>query len=197
MCGICGELSVAGRAPVNPAAVEAMTLRIPHRGPDHGAVFTSDRGQVGLGFRRLSIIDLRSAANQPIGNEDGSVQLVFNGEIYNYRDLRPGLVERGHQFRSNSDSEVIVHLFEPDPHFVPGSTQEPFDGGQGRFFSAGLIGRDGLLTHTGLPCQLMLGQARLVPGQSDQTGGQRRADLISTHRKDGTTYDRLFTYERM
>jgi asparagine synthase (glutamine-hydrolysing) len=112
MCGICGELSVAGRAPVNPAAVEAMTLRIPHRGPDHGAVFTSDHGQVGLGFRRLSIIDLRSAANQPIGNEDGSVQLVFNGEIYNYRDLRPGLVERGHQFRSNSDSEVIVHLYE-------------------------------------------------------------------------------------
>jgi asparagine synthase (glutamine-hydrolysing) len=110
MCGICGELSFS--APVNPAAIEAMTARLPHRGPDHGAVFTSGGGEVGLGFRRLSIIDLRTAANQPIGNEDGSVQLVFNGEIYNYRDLRPGLVERGHQFRSNSDSEVIVHLYE-------------------------------------------------------------------------------------
>ncbi|MEO7156652.1 MAG: asparagine synthase (glutamine-hydrolyzing), partial [Vicinamibacterales bacterium] len=112
MCGICGELSFAGRAPVAPNALEAMTSRLPHRGPDHGAVFRSERGEAGLGFRRLSIIDLRAAANQPIGNEDGSVQLVFNGEIYNYRDLRPGLVSRGHQFQSNSDSEVIVHLYE-------------------------------------------------------------------------------------
>lgn len=112
MCGICGELSFAGRAPVMPQALEAMTSRLPHRGPDHGAVFRSEGGEAGLGFRRLSIIDLRSAAHQPIGNEDGSVQLVFNGEIYNYRDLRPGLVSRGHQFRSNSDSEVIVHLYE-------------------------------------------------------------------------------------
>jgi asparagine synthase (glutamine-hydrolysing) len=112
MCGICGELSFAGRPPVAAPALAAMTDRIPHRGPDHGAVFTSQGGEAGLGFRRLSIIDLRSAANQPIGNEDGSVQLVFNGEIYNYRDLRPGLVARGHQFRSNSDSEVIVHLYE-------------------------------------------------------------------------------------
>ncbi len=112
MCGICGEFSFSGRAPVMASALEKMTARIPHRGPDHGAVYTSARGEAGLGFRRLSIIDLRSAANQPIGNEDGSVQLVFNGEIYNYRDLRPGLVERGHQFRSNSDSEVIVHLYE-------------------------------------------------------------------------------------
>ena len=111
MCGICGELSI-GRRAVEPRALEAMTERIPHRGPDHGAVFTSENGEAGLGFRRLSIIDLRSAANQPIPNEDGSVQLVFNGEIYNYRDLRSGLVARGHQFRSNSDSEVIVHLYE-------------------------------------------------------------------------------------
>lgn len=103
---------MAGGAPVRADAVEAMASRIPHRGPDHGAVFTSPQGELGFGFRRLSIIDLRSAANQPIGNEDGSVQLVFNGEIYNYRDLRPGLVARGHQFRSNSDSEVIVHLYE-------------------------------------------------------------------------------------
>jgi asparagine synthase (glutamine-hydrolysing) len=112
MCGICGELSFAGTAPVLAPSVHAMTERLPHRGPDHGAVYRSERGELGFGFRRLSIIDLRSAANQPIGNEDGSVQLVFNGEIYNYRDLRPGLVSRGHQFRSESDSEVIVHLYE-------------------------------------------------------------------------------------
>jgi asparagine synthase (glutamine-hydrolysing) len=112
MCGICGALSFAGHAPVTTPVLEAMTARLPHRGPDHGAVYTSAGGELGFGFRRLSIIDLRAAANQPIGNEDGSVQLVFNGEIYNYRDLRPGLVARGHQFRSDSDSEVIVHLYE-------------------------------------------------------------------------------------
>ncbi len=112
MCGICGEFSFAGQAPVSEAAVRAMADAIAHRGPDHGAVLRSENGQVGFGFRRLSIIDLRSAANQPIGNEDGSIQLVFNGEIYNYLDLRPGLVSRGHQFRSNADSEVIVHLYE-------------------------------------------------------------------------------------
>jgi asparagine synthase (glutamine-hydrolysing) len=112
MCGICGELSFAGRAPVTAAAVQAMADTIPHRGPDHGAVYRSARGELGFGFRRLSIIDLRAAANQPIGNEDGSVQLVFNGEIYNYGSLRPGLIHRGHQFQSHSDSEVIVHLYE-------------------------------------------------------------------------------------
>ena len=110
MCGICGEVSFG--AGVSTPALEAMTVRLPHRGPDHGATLVSPDGSAGLGFRRLSIIDLRAAANQPIGNEDGSVQLVFNGEIYNYKDLRPGLIGRGHQFRSNADSEVIVHLYE-------------------------------------------------------------------------------------
>ncbi len=111
MCGICGEMSFAGR-PVNERALTAMTDTLRHRGPDHGAVYRSEDGGTGLGFRRLSIIDLRAAANQPIGNEDGSVQLVFNGEIYNFQDLRKGLVANGHVFRSNSDSEVIVHLYE-------------------------------------------------------------------------------------
>lgn len=112
MCGICGEFSLTGQPPVSESALHAMAGAIAHRGPDHGAVLRSENGQLGFGFRRLSIIDLRTAANQPIGNEDGSVQLVFNGEIYNYQDLRPGLVSRGHQFRSNADSEVIVHLYE-------------------------------------------------------------------------------------
>src|SRR5688500_5516345 len=92
MCGICGELNPSGA--VSAHDVAAMTAALPHRGPDHAAGFRSDDGAVGLGFRRLSIIDLRAAANQPIANEDGSVQLVFNGEIYNYLDLRPGLLNK-------------------------------------------------------------------------------------------------------
>jgi len=110
MCGICGELSFD--AAVSAGALASMTATLQHRGPDHVATFLSPDGHAGLGFRRLSIIDLREAGNQPIGNEDGSIQLVFNGEIYNFRDLRKGLVERGHRFRSNTDSEVIVHLYE-------------------------------------------------------------------------------------
>ena len=112
MCGICGELRFDGHGPVSPRVLETMARTIRHRGPDHTASYLSPGGHAGLGFRRLSIIDLRSAANQPIGNEDGSVQLVFNGEIYNFQELRKGLVASGHQFKSNSDSEVIVHLYE-------------------------------------------------------------------------------------
>ena len=111
MCGIAGELSFDDR-PVSPEAVTAMTSAMQHRGPDHGATYCMAPGRVGLGFRRLSIIDLRAAANQPIPNEDGSVQLVFNGEIYNYREIRAELIAKGHQFRSEADSEVIVHLYE-------------------------------------------------------------------------------------
>ena len=111
MCGICGELRFDG-APVNPGALEAMRDRIAHRGPDHADQYLAPEGQAGLGFRRLQIIDLRAPANQPMPNEDGSVQVVFNGEIYNYKDLREGLVARGHTFRSRSDTETIVHLYE-------------------------------------------------------------------------------------
>jgi asparagine synthase (glutamine-hydrolysing) len=111
MCGICGELSFDG-TPVSQRALSEMAATIAHRGPDHAATFLTERANAGFGFRRLSIIDLRDAAHQPIGNEDGAIQLVFNGEIYNYRELREPLVARGHRFRSNSDSEVIVHLYE-------------------------------------------------------------------------------------
>jgi len=111
MCGIAGELRIDGGA-VNSAALSRMTTTIAHRGPDHGATYCGAGLAVGLGFRRLSIIDLREAANQPIPNEDGSIQLVFNGEIYNFREIRQRLVARGHQFRSDGDAEVIAHLFE-------------------------------------------------------------------------------------
>lgn len=112
MCGICGELSFAGGPPVSGRVIGAMSDAIAHRGPDHANAYLSADGRAGLGFRRLSIIDLSADGNQPIGNEDQSVQLVFNGEIYNFQELRRGLVSRGHRFRSNADSEVIAHLYE-------------------------------------------------------------------------------------
>ena len=111
MCGICGELRFDGM-PVSETELVAMRDRLVHRGPDSDGVYVSGRGAAGLGFRRLRIIDLTPNASQPMANEDGTVQVVFNGEIYNYKTLREGLVARGHRFRSQSDTEVIVHLYE-------------------------------------------------------------------------------------
>ena len=91
-----------------------MTAALRHRGPDDEGFFVtdaSDNAAVGLGFRRLSIIDLESG-NQPLGNESGSIRLVMNGEIYNFRELRRELEARGHHFTTNSDAEVVVHLYE-------------------------------------------------------------------------------------
>jgi asparagine synthase (glutamine-hydrolysing) len=111
VCGICGELRLDGRPP-GDAELVAMRDRLLHRGPDSDGVYFSPGGVAGLGFRRLRIIDLTANASQPMANEDGAVQLVFNGEIYNFRELRERLVARGHRFRSQSDSETIVHLYE-------------------------------------------------------------------------------------
>jgi len=108
MCGIAGLLHLDGR-PVDPDMLERMTEALHHRGPDdHGYFF--DRN-IGLGFRRLSIIDL-GGGHQPMANEDGTVQIVFNGEIYNFRELRERLKRSGHVFRTASDTEVIVHGYE-------------------------------------------------------------------------------------
>jgi asparagine synthase (glutamine-hydrolysing) len=111
MCGICGEVRFDG-APSNGAVVTAMRDLLTHRGPDEGGLYVSPSGSAALGFRRLRIIDLTPNASQPLGNEDGSIQIAFNGEIYNYRDLRRGLESRGHRFKSQSDTETIVHLYE-------------------------------------------------------------------------------------
>ena len=94
---------------VSPTLLKAMADSIQHRGPDDEGFYFS--GQVGLGFRRLSIIDL-AGGHQPLSNEDESVWIVFNGEIYNYKELRQFLVAKGHRFRTQSDTEVIVHLYE-------------------------------------------------------------------------------------
>ena len=112
MCGICGELAWGRSAAADPAAVSRMTDTIVHRGPDSSGLYTSPGGAAVLGFRRLSIIDLRRDADQPLGNEDGAVQVIFNGEIYNFKELRQRLLQRGHRFRSQADTEVIVHLYE-------------------------------------------------------------------------------------
>jgi asparagine synthase (glutamine-hydrolysing) len=99
-------------APVRDVDLVAMREQLVHRGPDSDGLYLSPRAAAGLGFRRLRIIDLTASASQPMPNEDGSVQIVLNGEIYNYRSLRSRLVANGHQFRSHSDTEVIAHLYE-------------------------------------------------------------------------------------
>jgi asparagine synthase (glutamine-hydrolysing) len=109
MCGICGKLILDSESRVSPALIKAMADSIRHRGPDDEGFYVS--GQVGLGFRRLSIIDL-AGGHQPLSNEDGTVWIVFNGEIYNYQELRQFLVTKGHIFKTQSDTEVIVHLYE-------------------------------------------------------------------------------------
>lgn len=106
MCGICGKVSSSG---VQPEEINQMLDAIAHRGPDDAGYYIN--GQVGLGNRRLSIIDLPKG-KQPICNEDGAVWVVYNGEIYNYRQLRARLETLGHVFRTDSDTEVLVHLYE-------------------------------------------------------------------------------------
>jgi asparagine synthase (glutamine-hydrolysing) len=111
MCGIAGILYRDASRPVEPALLQALGDSIAHRGPDAEG-FWSAPG-VGLVHRRLSIIDL-SGGHQPLGNEDGSIQVVFNGEIYNFEALRADLEARGHRFRTHSDTEVLVHLYEEE-----------------------------------------------------------------------------------
>ncbi len=96
MCGICGIYDLTGGGRANPALVRAMCDRIRHRGPDGDGFF--DSPNAALGMRRLSIIDV-AGSDQPLTNEDQTLALVFNGEIYNYRELRAGLLERGHTMR--------------------------------------------------------------------------------------------------
>jgi asparagine synthase (glutamine-hydrolysing) len=109
MCGIAGLVDQAASAAILPRIVSRMTDTLFHRGPDDAGFYVADG--VGLGMRRLSIIDV-AGGRQPISNEDGSVQVVFNGEIYNYLALRRDLNRRGHVFRTDSDTEVIAHLYE-------------------------------------------------------------------------------------
>lgn len=119
MCGICGYVQADGRS-MSPRLLDAMTAALGHRGPDGRVALhlpASPQGPapspvVGLGHARLAVIDLSAAARQPMTNEDGSLFLTYNGEIYNYRELAAELTAKGHRFRSASDTEVILHLYE-------------------------------------------------------------------------------------
>jgi asparagine synthase (glutamine-hydrolysing) len=109
MCGIAGIVSTAGEDRIDPATIHRMCQAMVHRGPDDEGIFVKDA--VGFGMRRLSIIDL-AGGHQPVFNEDRSVWVVFNGEIYNFPQLRKDLQSRGHRLSTHTDTEVIVHLYE-------------------------------------------------------------------------------------
>jgi asparagine synthase (glutamine-hydrolysing) len=109
MCGICGIYNFGSFNPVNQALIRVMCSTMVHRGPDEEGLWID--GNIGLGHRRLSIIDL-STGQQPMSNEDGTIWIVFNGEIYNYRDINIYLKEKGHNFRTRCDTETIIHLYE-------------------------------------------------------------------------------------
>ena len=109
MCGVCGIVSFEVDEQIDRPALARMCQALRHRGPDDEGYYLDE--QAGLGMRRLSIIDL-STGHQPIHNEDETIWLVFNGEIYNYRELRRELEAAGHHFYTSSDTETIVHAYE-------------------------------------------------------------------------------------
>lgn len=109
MCGIAGVIDLQGETPGHNI-LERMGNVIAHRGPDSCGVYSAPG--IGFSHRRLSIIDLSSNGHQPMSNEDGTIWLVYNGEIYNYQEVRKDLVNRGHQFKSNTDTETIIHAYE-------------------------------------------------------------------------------------
>src|SRR5688572_31627899 len=107
MCGIHGVIQLDG-TPADPALLSAMGRVTAHRGPDDEGIYAD--GACAIGMRRLSIIDL-AGGHQPLSNVDGTLWLVCNGEIYNFRELREELLALGHQFKTGSDCEVIIHLY--------------------------------------------------------------------------------------
>ena len=109
MCGICGVSFKSNEKKVDQSLLVRMNDTITHRGPDDQGAYAD--GNFGIGMRRLSIIDL-SSGHQPQFNEDRSLAIVFNGEIYNYRELRDDLLVKGHKFQTDSDTESIIHAYE-------------------------------------------------------------------------------------
>ncbi len=119
MCGICGIMHYAGEKTIDREILKEMTDSMVHRGPDDSGSYLGwdagrDRARLGLGHRRLSIIDLSAQGHQPMSNEDGTVWIVYNGEVYNFSSLKSDLIKKGHRFKSNTDTEVIVHLYEEE-----------------------------------------------------------------------------------
>ena len=112
MCGICGKLYFNSMRKADQNIISAMASVLNHRGPDDHGIYVD--GPVGIGHQRLSIIDVSSAGHQPMSNEDGSIWIVFNGEIYNFEELRLELQGKGHVFASHTDTETIIHLYEEE-----------------------------------------------------------------------------------
>ena len=111
MCGIAGAIALSPETRISADELRLMSAQLVHRGPDDEGHYLDPQHRCGFGFRRLSIIDVQGG-HQPIANEDESVWVIFNGEIYNFRELRAELQQQGHTFRTQADSEVIVHLYE-------------------------------------------------------------------------------------
>ncbi|MBN1472626.1 MAG: asparagine synthase (glutamine-hydrolyzing) [Syntrophaceae bacterium] len=110
MCGIAGKYNFDTEEPVSPELIKRMCEKIIYRGPDDGGVYTD--GGIGLGHRRLSIIDLSPLGHQPMSSDDGEVWITYNGEIYNFKELRKDLKEKGYRFKSQTDTEVIIYLYK-------------------------------------------------------------------------------------
>ena len=119
MCGICGKISY-GNISVDEALIRKMCRSFVCRGPDDEGVYVSSAGgpknkaHAGLGHRRLSVIDLSKAGHQPMSNEDGTRLITYNGEIYNFKALRKELEQKGHFFKSDTDTETVLHLYEEE-----------------------------------------------------------------------------------
>src|SRR5437879_2267161 len=110
MCGICGfAVPKNSERRIGESLLIRMRDTLAHRGPDDAGLFTDS--QAGLGHRRLSIVDI-ATGHQPMPNEDQTIWISYNGEVYNHRDLRPGLEQRGHTYRTTCDTETIIHLYE-------------------------------------------------------------------------------------
>src|SRR5437899_3142731 len=140
MCGIVGIIKLNARETVDEARLKRMRDVLRHRGPDGEGLWIG--GPVGLGMRRLAIVDVLGG-RQPMANEDGTVWIVYNGEVYNHADLRPGLEQRGHCYRTRSDTETILHLYEEEGERCVERLQGMFafalwDRRRGRFLSGGM-----------------------------------------------------------
>ena len=109
MCGIVGILNL-NKEPIDRDTFSKMINILSHRGPDDKGIFTD--GAIGLGHQRLAVLDLSSAGRQPMTNEDETIWIVYNGEIYNFLEIKKELEKVGHRFRSRTDAEVIIHAYE-------------------------------------------------------------------------------------
>ncbi|MCM8782060.1 MAG: asparagine synthase (glutamine-hydrolyzing) [Candidatus Omnitrophica bacterium] len=132
MCGICGKISLNSQSDVSEGLIRKMCAMLAHRGPDDEGIYVKEtrnprsETRIGLGHRRLSIIDLSSAGHQPMSNENGTIWFVMNGEIYNFLELKEILEKHGHLFKSRSDPEVLIHLYEEKGIDCLGALRGPF-----------------------------------------------------------------------